>query len=78
MVIDREKKREKRETHVIETEKTRREERDNRWTNGWSKGGHKEVTIDTRRKSVQKKKQKKVKGSEKEKTQQQEIQTQTK
>ena len=42
-VIDRENKKEK-ENKCGRKEKTRREKRDNRWTNGWTKGGHKEVS----------------------------------
>ena len=42
-VTDRENEKEK-ENKCDRKEKTRREKRDNRWTNGWTKGGHKEVT----------------------------------
>ena len=41
--IDRENKRKKRKRNVIEMRKDEVQKRDNRWTNGWTKG-HKEVT----------------------------------
>ena len=42
-VMDRENKRRKRETNVLETVKNEERKRDNRWTNLWAKG-HTEVT----------------------------------
>ena len=42
-VIDRENKRRKRETNVLETRKNEERKRNNRWTNVWAKG-HKEGT----------------------------------
>ena len=38
------KQKKEKENQCGRNERTRREERKNRWTNGWTKGWHKEVT----------------------------------